>query len=246
VALSAVGEEFDRVAAQHRAKLGAESLARSRHDDVSAKRMAIFSGRPADEVEMELENNLRLVTKTCDDCAEEFVRAEKEHLRASQEQKAAVKALDAMEARCRTAAVELDTWLAGFAAQTGRGLDRPALQALLSRDDSWIIAERTALDALENAISKAEGALSVHKKALEDHVAARLAIDDETKIESDLVQLRSAQAELISRRDVARTVLHADDQLRAAQLSLARQLESRRSAFAPWEKLNELIGSADG
>jgi DNA repair protein SbcC/Rad50 len=101
-------------------------------------------------------------------------------------------------------------------------------------------------DALENTTSKAEGALSAHKKAFEDHIAARPTIDDEAKIEADLVQLRSAQAELIRRRDAARTPLHADDQLQATRVSLARQLESRRSAFVPWEKLNELIGSADG
>jgi DNA repair protein SbcC/Rad50 len=246
VALDTVSEVFDRVAAEHATKLAAEALARSLHDDVRAKRIAIFGGRPADEVEMKLENNLRSVKKTRDDCAEEFAKAERDFLRASHEHKAALKASESINARLQTAGIELDAWLAGFAAQTGRNLDRPALQALLSRDDAWITAERTVLDALENATSKAEGALSVHKQAYEDHVAARPTIDDEAKIEADLVQLRSAQAELVRRRDAARTPLHADDQLQATRASLARQLESRRSAFVPWEKLNELIGSADG
>jgi exonuclease SbcC len=213
---------------------------------VSSGFQVAFDGRPADEVEKELENNLRSVKKARDDCAEEFARAERDFLQASQEHKAAVKASESINARRQTAVIELDAWLAGFAAQSGRNLDRPALQALLSRDDAWITAERTVLDALENATSKAEGALSVHKKAFEDHIAARPTIDDEAKIEADLVQLRSAQAELIRRRDAARPPLHADDQLQATRVSLARQLESRRSAFVPWEKLNELIGSADG
>jgi DNA repair protein SbcC/Rad50 len=75
---------------------------------------------------------------------------------------------------------------------------------------------------------------------------ARPTIDEEAKIEADLVQLRSMQMELVRRRDARRTALLSDDQLQAARVSLARQLESRRIAFAPWERLNELIGSADG
>jgi hypothetical protein len=112
---------------------------------VSSGFQVAFDGRPADEVEKELENNLRSVKKARDDCAEEFARAERDFLQASQEHKAAVKASESINARRQTAVIELDAWLAGFAAQSGRNLDRPALQALLSRDDAWITAGRTVL-----------------------------------------------------------------------------------------------------
>jgi exonuclease SbcC len=54
------------------------------------------------------------------------------------------------------------------------------------------------------------------------------------------------QAEAEERRDSARTVVHADNLRRAARVDLTRELERLSEAFKPWEKLNELIGSADG
>jgi exonuclease SbcC len=180
------------------------------------------------------------------DCAAEFAKAERGFFKATEEHKTAANAFDAIHARKRAAVVELDEWLSGFAAQTGRALDRGALKVLLSRDETWIRNERAALEALESSLDKATGALTVHKKALEAHMAARPTMDDETKIEADLADLRFVQANLERRRDAARAALYADDQLRAARLRLTGELESRRSALIPWEKLNELIGSADG
>jgi exonuclease SbcC len=246
LALVSVREFCGRLAADLETKASAEVLARSLRDQSRVKRAAIFNGRPADEVEAGLEDDLRSATNVRDDCAEQFAKAERDFFKASEEHKTAFNAFDAINARQRAAVVELDEWLAGFAAQTGRILDRPALGALLSRDEAWIRNERAALDALDSLIDEAKGALTVHKKALEGHIAARSTTDDETKIDADLVRLRSVQADLERRRDAARAALYADDQLQAACLHQSRELESRRGALVPWERLNELIGSADG
>jgi exonuclease SbcC len=246
LALVPVREFCDRLATDLEAKASAEVLARSLHDQSKVKRIAIFNGRQADEVEAGLEDALRSATNVRDDCAKELAKAERDFFKASEEHKTAVNGFDAIKARQRAAVVELDEWLAGFAAKTGRILDRPTLGDLLSRDEAWIRNERAALDALESSLDEAKGALTVHKKALEGHIVARPTTDDETKIEADLVRLRSLHADLERRRDAARAALYADDQLQAARLHLSRELESRRSALVPWERLNELIGSADG
>ena len=246
LAFVSVREFCDRLAADLAAKASAEDLARSLHDQSGVKRTAIFNGRPADEVEAGLEDGLRSATNVRDDCAEELGKAERAFFKASEEHKAAVTAFDTINARQNSIVVELDEWLAGFTTQTGRILDRPALGVLLSRDEAWIGSQRAALDALESSLDKAKGALAVHKKALEDHVVARPTTDDEAQIEADLVRLRSIHADLESRRDASRAALYADDQLQAARVQISRELESRRSALVPWERLNELIGSADG
>ena len=246
LALVSVREFCDRLAAERAAKSSAEVLVRSLYDQSRIRRTAIFSGRPADEVEAALADELRSAKEVRDGCAEEFSKAEREFFKASEEHKTAINTFDAINTRQRAAVVAIDEWLAGFAAQNGRTLDRPALEALLSRNEAWIRNERAALEALESSLDKAKGALTVHKKALEDHIVARPSTDDETQIEADLVRLRSVQADLERRRDAARAVLYADAQLQAARFHVSRDLESRRSALVPWEKLNELIGSADG
>jgi DNA repair protein SbcC/Rad50 len=245
-ALIPAQEAFDWADAERQAKRSAEVVARSACDDARAERAAVLSGRPADTVETEINEDLYAATKSRDECAEELARAEKDFIIASQEYKTATNFFEAIDLRRKTAVVELDAWLVEFAEQSGRILDRPALGVMLSRDAVWIRGERAALDALETGVNKAEGALAVHKKTFHDHVANRPTADDETGVEADIDRLRSALQEAEQRRDVARAVVHADDRRHAARLDLTRELESRREAFKPWEKLNELIGSADG
>jgi DNA repair protein SbcC/Rad50 len=241
-----VQEALDRAETECQAKRSAEAFAQSACDDVRKERASILGGRPADAVEGEINENLYAATKRREDCAEEAARAERDFIIASQKHRTALNGFEASNLRSQTAARELDAWFARFAEQAGRTLDRPALGTMLSRDAVWIRTERSALEGLEATMSKAEGALAVHEKTFQEHVANRSTTEDETKVEADVVRLRSVLMEAEQRRDIARTVVHADDQRRAACVNLTREVEDRRDALKPWEKLNELIGSADG
>lgn len=239
-------EALDRAETECQAKRSAEAFAQSACDDVRKERAQVLFGRAADTVETEVNENLYAAAKRREDCAEEAARAERDFIIASQKHRTALNGFDASNLRSQTAARELDAWFAHFAEQACRILDRPALGAMLSRDAVWIRTERGALEELEARISKAEGALAVHEKTFQEHVANRPTTDDETRVEADVVRLCSVLMEAEQRRDIARTVVHADDQRRVACANLTRELEDRREAIKPWEKLNELIGSADG
>jgi DNA repair protein SbcC/Rad50 len=239
-------EALDLADAECKSKRAAEAAARSACDKAAAERVAVFDGRPVETVEIEINQNLNAAAKNRDDCAEKVLRAEKDFIIASQELKTASNVHEEIHIRHKTAVAGLDSWLAAFAKGSGRILNRAGLNVMLSRDAAWIETERASLDALETAVSKAEGALAVHRRAFGAHVASRPTMDNEIKIEADVVRLRSALKEAEQRHDLARTMVQADDQLRAARVDLVRELESRTERFKPWERLNELIGSADG
>ncbi|MGB8168638.1 MAG: AAA family ATPase [Chthoniobacteraceae bacterium] len=245
-ALAPANEALGRADAEARSKLAAESEARSACEMIRTQRASIFMGRLADAVEAELARAIRAARETRDLWAGEFDKANNQLIATSEASKSAAQTLADSTRRQAAARAALDAWLASFAARVGRAFGRADLDVVLARDEAWIKAERTALDALEGAVRKAEGALAVHRKTHDEHLALRPTPDEEATVEAELVPLRTAQHEAEQRRAAARAILVADDQRRASVAELARELESRRALAEPWLKLNELIGSADG
>jgi DNA repair protein SbcC/Rad50 len=179
-------------------------------------------------------------------CSRELKEAETAFVRASQELVYAAAAAETGATAYRLASTELDAWLAGFGEKTGQTPDRAALWLLLSKEEDWIRNERSSLGAVEKAVAEAEGACAVHKMNLERHLAARSTPDDEATVADDLLRLRSTMTESEKVCDAARTALQIDDGRIAARVAISRELEIKRAGSAPWAKLNELIGSADG
>ncbi len=245
-ALVPANEALIRADADARDKLTAEAAARSACEAIRTQRASIFTGRPADVVEAELSGTIRTAGETRDLRTGELDKATNQLTAASEALKSAVLALADSANRQAAATAALDAWLTGFAARTGREFGRDELEVVLARDETWIKAERAALDALEGAVRAAEGALAVHRKTHDDHLALRPTPDEEATVAAELVPLRTAQHEAEQRRAAARAILVADDQRRTSVAELARELDSRRALADPWLKLNELIGSADG
>ncbi len=245
-ALSQLKESIAGATAERTAKLAAATTAREAHETVQRERVALFGGRAADVVEAELAGSIVRTNKARDERSDARNLGDKQVATATEGQRLANLAVGEKASQRTTAAQQLDTWLAEFSSRTGRVLDAAGLDALLARDDAWIQTERAALDALERAIGSAEGGVKARQETLTAHQSTRPTTDEEAVVAANLVELSTAQDAAEQRRDAARTALLADDRRRADCAALNNELEARQLAARPWERLNALIGSADG
>ena len=228
------------------AKVETEAKARTEHDAVRVQRAALFGGRSADAVEQDLGAALRLAVEARDRRSTAKADADKLAAAAAEAARAARQASEERTMQREQVVAGLTAWLEAFSVRTGRTFDRPALAAILARDDAWIQRERESLEALEMAVNNALGAAAVHEQTLEAHLQARPTTEEEAIVAADLSTRRAGAAETERRRDEARARVLADDQRRTASVQLTQELEARRAKADPWERLNDLIGSADG
>jgi exonuclease SbcC len=146
-----------------------------------------------------------------------------------------------------TAATEaFDSWLTGFASRTGLDLDRTYIAEVLARGEAWFAREREALAALTQSVNTTLGECTARIAAREEHLGRRPTEDAEPTVLADLAQRRAHLQKAEDQLAKAKAELLHDDQRRAQSAELLGQLNQQRVQAAPWEQLNELIGSADG
>lgn len=239
-------QALERARTEQAAKQSEFEKARRDHDALRTQRSELFGGRSADEVEVELREALGVAQKSLDRLGNELADLEKRLAVSLQGRAQAIERQGNAANQHRLATEALDQWLNAFSSQTGRPLDRTGLAAILARGHSWIADERKALETLEAAVHTASGALKECGKTLEDHLAKRPTTDEESVVRADLQALQTKLEACEAARNQARLALLADDQRRAKCAELAAELDLKKAAAVPWEKLNELIGSADG
>lgn len=245
-ALAQLKESLAAATTERDAKRDAEVAARDAHGAVLKERKSLFAGRAADAVEAELAGAVAQAHKTREARVEAWTLAEKQVATATEAQRLANAAVAERAAQKTTAAGVLEKWIAEFCQRTGIAMDAGGLDVLLGRDEAWVAAERAALDELERAVGSAEGGVKARQETLAAHLATRPTTDEEPQVVAELAERVAAQEAAERRRDEARTVLIADERRRQESAALTVDLEARQAAARPWERLNELIGSADG
>lgn len=244
--LTPARESLTRVEAELVARQKAENTARGDFEALCQQRTALLGGRPADAVEEELRTALKAAAEARDHAQLSLAEADKTCVRTTEAQASATRLAAESLKRKEATAEALQQWLRVFSERTGAPFTREDLTLRLQRDEGWIKAERAALDALDAAVASKQGSLAVHRDTLTRHVESRPTPDDEPTITAELATLRAQLTTCGEERDRARTVIAMDDQRRVAAASLTQELEAGRAALRPWERLNDLIGSADG
>jgi exonuclease SbcC len=216
------------------------------HDALKADRAKFFAGRAADAVQQDLDEACARVEALHKISQDEVAATDRECAAAVAALQAAGTAAAATRERSAAAAAALEEWLRAFSSRCGREVDRPALDAMLARDEAWRAAEQRALEALDAAAGRAEGSLKANHEMLEKHRSARPTEENEAAVTAALVEARSAAQEAKDKFSAAAAAIVSDDQRRLQNAALAEELTARRAKADPWQKLNELIGSADG
>jgi len=127
------------------------------------------------------------------------------------------------------------------------------LEACIARPPAEVAREKAALDELATEVTKTATALETHRKLAAEHTAtagALPALPAEAAAGTDLAALRerAVHAEREAYEELTKTaaVITADNNVRVRSEALQKQITAATAAGAPWEKLNDLIGSNDG
>ncbi|MEG2247287.1 MAG: SbcC/MukB-like Walker B domain-containing protein, partial [Akkermansia sp.] len=129
------------------------------------------------------------------------------------------------------------------------GLSVEDLSELLSKDNSWLIAERESLDKLRNNILSVKTTLTERLRVAEEHQKAEVK-PDENEIQELIVNTLNEKSMLADSKRERKTeidVLFANHEKGKAKIKLfEKELAEKNATTENWRKLNELFGSADG
>jgi exonuclease SbcC len=146
----------------------------------------------------------------------------------------------------KAAADAVEQWLQVFGAREHYPLDRLELDGWLANDAGSLEAEEKQLEQTRSALSEARGGAQKIQRQLDLHLDSKPTEDDFETVETDrkrlLLDAQSAQDAV----EACRAVVLRDDDLLARNSRLDGMLRDQEKILAPWEKLNDLIGSADG
>lgn len=211
-----------------------------------SQRNAIYDGKPVSEVENVLNKAIEQSRTAFKEALQKtkMVQSEKDGLRGTLKQ---------LETDLRTLLFELESagikvndWLQEFNNSSTNLLDEASLLSLLSFNLNWIEDERKAIRQISDTVLTARTTLSERKEQLEIHQANRISESDKEKITQDFESFEDVIKNLASNKSEVEFRLRADENNRKTIGDLLIELEKRIQVWERWQKLNELLGSADG
>ncbi|XLZ70821.1 AAA family ATPase [Massilia sp. SR12] len=211
-----------------------------------AERQTLWQGRPVREVEASLRSAVDQARSTLQARQESAQQAAQQRTRADEALAQGRQRLAALQTAAEQADARLQAWLAaGHAA----GIDNiEALRALLAHPQQAIREERTALQAIAQALASAKAVQAERAAQHAQHLAS--AAPDDQRSAADIAQaLEAAHQERKQAHDQAAALklqLAQDDARRKAAASLLADIASQQETERRWAQLSELIGSADG
>jgi DNA repair protein SbcC/Rad50 len=240
------GESVSRAEDELTIKFNRESECKAALDSLREQRSKLLDGRSVDEFEQEFLTRIRELESRVGVLSGEVAECARERTVSAETLRQATEVVASVEQKFREAEGTLSNWMMAFCERRNCSLERTALDSILLRDEAWFIRERESLSALERGVQTSAGARDVHRQKCESHLGKRPTIEEESSVLAAIEILRNALAKRAQERDSANAVVLADEQRRAACAEIASELERRRISARPWERLNELIGSADG
>ncbi len=250
VALAAAEDAAARARQHSATALDAAGQLAARLDADRQARAGLFDGAATAATEAAFDQAIADSRSQLDAARHACQQAEADAARLAEAQRQQALQRDALQAGHAAAGAQLDAWLAAFNAGQPDPLDTAALEALLAFDAAWIKAEADALQALDQAIARADAVRHETSRALDAHAAARPA-DAPADDTPEAVRLALAGCEAEADRlaqalaDV-RLALARDDDKRSRSASLRGDIDAQAGKTRVWAQLGELIGSADG
>lgn len=211
------------------------------------ERAALFGGKAVAEVEAELNQAITGAKASLENAQQAQQKAANERTRLEEASRNAASQLVKLEGALKKADEELHAWLNAFNQKSEGGLlTLDELRTLLGFDTEWITKERTALQALTQAVVSTEAVLKAHQAARVQHESGK-------PTPATAEELAESQAKLLTSLNSALEILNnlkleiAQDDARLKQSEALRTtLEKQSATSRVWSQLSDLIGSSDG
>jgi exonuclease SbcC len=246
VELQALRAAMERSAADARSTQAAADAAHAALTAATAERQALWQGRPAREVEAGLRAAIDAARAALQARQESAQQAAQQRSRADEAHAQARQRLAALDAAAQDASARLQEWLASHQAIGIDSLD--ALRALLAHSPQAIRDERTALQAIDQALASAKAVQAERDEQLAAHLAGAQAGEQRSaaELEQALARLQEERQQTHDRAAALKLQLAQDDARRRGAEALLADIARQQETERRWAQLSELIGSADG
>ncbi|UII25139.1 AAA family ATPase [Fulvivirga maritima] len=220
--------------------------AKQKLNELAQERQALFEGKPVVEIRKSLQDD-RIQ-------AEDKIKALTERNEAIQSRLVAnnTKAEQGQETitqltqEISSLSDQVEQWRQTYNEQHEVSLTSESLHELLTISTDWIRNERAALQQLADEVNKAKATRDERKRQLTDHEATRDTSIDFEEVRSKLEMVKGELEKSKNRISEIGFELQKDQENKQRIGGLLEQIEKKRLVFDEWDKLNSLIGSADG
>ena len=244
--LQALRAAQERSGADVRTTRAAADAAQAALAATTAERQALWQGRPVRDVESELRAAIDSARANLQARQESAQQAAQQRTRADEALAQATQRLAALDAAAQGAAARLQAWLAENQALGIASLE--ALRALLAHSQQTIRDERTALQAIEQALASAKAVQAEREAQQAAHLANAPAGEQGSAAELEQA-LATLQEEHKQAHDLAAALklqLAQDDARRKAAESMLADIAAQQEIEQRWATMYDLIGSQDG
>lgn len=120
------------------------------------------------------------------------------------------------------------------------------MRQYLQHDGVWLNTERQALQSLDQALAQAQTVLNERRQQSEQQLKTRTSLETLENLQQQLTELLAFINDLQQQCTELELQLRNDDARKKSAADLLLKIQTQSDVFDTWNKLNSLIGSADG
>ncbi|MCL1821817.1 MAG: hypothetical protein FWG22_03230, partial [Prolixibacteraceae bacterium] len=209
-------------------------------------RNAIFEGQPVDVVENRLSEAVKKFAKELESLNTQLLERQSVfdvmdgaiRLLEKQREEATVDFTNRSRA--------VNNWIDEFNEHSGSRVELVELEKLLQFSLGWIASERRALQEMENAVLQTQTAVDERVERLENHKKQAAGIPEKEELLQQVAAISSEIERRTAHKNDIDFVLRRNAENIEKAGSLHEKIKKLTENMDKWQKLNELVGSADG
>lgn len=210
------------------------------------QRDGIFEGQAAEEAERKLKTAVSDAQEQLEALKTKHQQLILDLTKANAQQEELKGTLAGLKADMETASGKLKDWLDGYNIKNNASLNLQELDELLALPHDWLDTERSAIQAIEEEVTKAGSVLAERKQLLEDHQQKGISVRPLDELNA-LKSTAETEAELKKQKKGEISFRLQQDEMHKSRIGdLLQSINEQAAVTENWGKLNEIIGSADG
>ncbi len=215
-------------------------------NDLLSQRLLIFEGKAIADVEAAFNKAITDEENALTSMVKNLETAKAETIRLSTLKKEMENTLYQLETLLETQKQKLEEWLGEYSERTSEDITLEQLEHFLSFTNHWIQQERETIKTIEDTVQNSKTVLNDRVKTLLQHrnngnpqltEPELLQQSEDLKLQFNEITARSTEIDLLAKQDTERKIALGESLV---------QLEAKRKIWENWQKLNDLLGSADG
>ncbi len=209
-------------------------------------RLAIFEGEEVAKVEESIQADLDKIVAKNEDEKSNLSTIKNKLLTHETELKNALKSKDDQEQEFSKANAFIEKWLSDYNQKNNATLTTEVLKIMASKDAGWIKEQRSFFQKMNDAAVRARSLFQDKNLMVSNHQAANIPRESLEELQLQIEQLNKTRENTNeSKGAITQKLLQQEIQKKRFE-SFKAQFENTWEVAKKWNKLSDLIGSADG